>query len=384
MSTTQNAESSPEAGAGSSAPAGAGPANTGGDGGQNNPPSGSAPEAAGGDGAAGQNADDKLSPTERALKNAQAKVAAKKAAAKKDESTTPGSEEQAAGEAGASTPGEPGDDATKKTGEDTTGSGETTPESTVAAPDDWPKEQAEKFAALPSDEARSIVLGFHKEMQGAFTNAMQTLAQERADNRELFDMQARFQNDPKAVLTELAQQAGIEEIFFEKPLPEGEVPEFENQADMIRYAVNKAKEELRGETAKAQSESEQKAAAEAATRQLTEEMEQATKDHTDFADHRPKVIEHLTANPQLSVEDAYRLATYDAIVQMATDGNTSKAELEKVTKELEAIKANSGTPPRNRDTGNGQEKDGLEHLSAGERAYARAQRGQAGRMAARS
>jgi hypothetical protein len=256
--------------------------------------------------------------------------------------------ESAAGDAGASTQGTEANttpsDQTATT--DATSADElaipATNRDSTAAPQNWPEELRAKFETLP-DDGRAVLLDLHKGMQGAFTKGMQAIRQQEAELGEMLQLREQFQVDPRSVLAQLAKSAGVE-VFFERPLPEGEVPQFESAADMAKWAAEQATKRLAAETAK-QEEARQ---AEMRTTQAREgfksELTAAAAKYPDFANHREGIMAVLSATPALSVDAAYRLATYEGLRKLAVEGQAAKKELLALKKQTETQKANATRP----------------------------------------
>lgn len=364
MTATLEQNNTPETGGAGPTETGAVPAPTSEEA-SNLPPSGGTPE---------ESPDEaRKSKAERAMERAQARMAAK-AAEKTTSNPQPG--EQAAGD-GESIPNQGEGDPAAQSGQATTGAegGDkaNSPGSIVEAPADWPAQLQEQFTKLPED-ARPMVLGIAKDLQAGFTRAMQSLADERNHYGELRDQEQKFKADPKGFIQSLAQQANVE-VFFERPLPEGEVPNFESPKDMALWAKEEAKRELLAEQAKRESASQAEADKTARDQEIASEFRTAAADLPDFGDHREGVLNVMAgsmARGRVTVGEAYRLATYDGLYKLAQEGQKAHKELTKLRAEVERNKKTSTTPPKSKTAGelNPEEK----HLSPGMRAYQRAQR----------
>jgi len=316
---------------------------------------------------------------EAALARAQEKIAKRKQ--EEENSAAPAAGEQAPDKTGESTQSKAGEEEeVDKSGKPAAGSEEEesalSTESTVSAPEDWPKEIQERFGALPNDDARQQVVDLYKPMHQAFTQITSERAQERKDNAELFQLQERFNSGAegaKTVIQEIAEQAGIKEVYFEKPLPAGEIPDFENPADLVNFAVKQATENLRKENADRQTDEDRATSEKEAHETLKKELTQAATDHEDFADRRNQVVELLTETPGLTVEQAYRLSVWDGLVEMGQQAETLKTDLATANSEIDKLKAGITTPLPGNKTGE-EDPPEWKNLSAAERAHKRAQR----------
>lgn len=250
--------------------------------------------------------------------------------------------------------------------------------SIVTAPQDWPQPLRERFEKLPDQEARGMVLDIQKDLQRGFTLAMNELAQERTAHKDLFTLHEKFPSDPKTVINELAKRANLE-IFFERPLPEGEVPEFKTPAEMAKWVTEQATRTFRQEQQTAEQARETKAREERAVATLREEFTAAAKDIPDFDQHRHAVVEALAKAPGLSVQQAYRVATYDQVVALAKEGQTAKSELAALKAQNELDRKKATQPPMGLNGAQSAADD--KHLSPGQRAAKRAQQKIAARQA---
>lgn len=241
--------------------------------------------------------------------------------------------------------------------------------STVTAPEDWPAQYREKFSKLPTDDARTMLLDFYKDMQGGYTRATTELSQQREQHKELFAWREQFDSDPKAAIQALAQRAKVE-VFFERPLPAGEVPDFKDPKEMASWIAAETDRKV----AKMAEERDQKAAEQRrkdeAALQLRAELTDAAKAHADFGELKPRIFEKLAAVPGLSVEDAYSLVTLPALVKAAQDGAAAAKELGALKAQIETERKKATQPPVA--AGNGQPKPEDAHLSPAQRAHRRA------------
>lgn len=240
--------------------------------------------------------------------------------------------------------------------------------STVDTPKDWPEAHRARFEKLPQ-EGRALVLDIQKDFQRGLTIATNKLAEMSRGNQEAIETAKQFQADPKATILALAKRAGIE-VFLEKPAAAGKIPEFKTTEEMAQWAADEAAkrtaETLRTEREQAAAETAKKAADDG----LRAEFQQASKDHADFATHKEKVLDILSQTPDLSVDNAYRLATYEGLKKLAQDGDAAVRELAalKATIETERKRATAPTPPAPA----GKSQGDTSHLSAAQRAFSRA------------
>lgn len=235
----------------------------------------------------------------------------------------------------------------------------------ITAPADWPADRRAAFDAMPP-EARTVALGFYKDMQAGFTHAMQGLAGERQRLGELAKTAEAFESDPKTVLQKLAAQKGIP-LWFEAPAAADEVPDFDNPAEMAKWASEQAHQRMQRELAEQrQAEDRQRTAAEA-DRALREELAAAQKAHADFGTHQARIFDLLARAPGLSVSEAYGLATLDGLRQMAVDGQTAQRELAALKAEVERSRKALTAPVAGAE-GNGQQRTDLQNLSPAQRA----------------
>ena len=249
--------------------------------------------------------------------------------------------------------------------------GDAAPDSTVT-PQDWPTEDRETFEKIPED-GKKLVLSMHKRMHAGFTYAMTQLAEEKDKHQDLVTLDTQFQADPKSVIGELAKRAKLE-IFFERPLPEGEIPD-EVLKDPKKYAEYIAAEALKGaqrlfddQTSKRDKETRTTQARE----QLGREFKDAAAAHADFESHRPAIVKALQRSPSLSVEEAYRLTTYDALGKLVGEGEKAKRELGKLVADAERAKKEATRLTAGDGAGASANNAADKLKSTGARAYERA------------
>lgn len=255
---------------------------------------------------------------------------------------------------------------------DTTADEGATPGSTVEAPQDWPEADREAFNKLPN-EGRKLVLDIHRRMHAGFTHAMTQLNEERERRKDLFELDARFNSgDHKGVIAELARRAGIE-VFFERPLPEGEVPQDVLQ-DPQKYSQWLRDEVTRQVAARIQEEQrarEEQQAKERAREDFQREWQEAASKFSDFVQHRDAILTRLRQTPSLSVEAAYQLATYEAVAKRAAEVPRLQQELAKVKGELERLKKTATQPPAAASTHAVSAPPDMRWMSPGQRAFYR-------------
>lgn len=258
--------------------------------------------------------------------------------------------------------------------------------STLQAPQDWPREWTERFAALPTDEARQVVLEMNKDMTAGLQKGLQTLAQQRQGNESLFEsmkqtghepdevvallgLSARFKDDPRGVLEELATSAGVPLASLQDDAP----PEFTDAAALAKWASDKAKRELRRELT---AERQQQTAAQQqqqARDKFNAELKEAADTYADLKTHWPAVTERIAANPLLTVAQAYQLARFGEL-------HTALGERDALKREVAALKAadearrKAATAPPGGQGGRGTPQTPAAGLTRAEQAYERAQR----------
>jgi hypothetical protein len=258
-------------------------------------------------------------------------------------------------------------------GQEKPAAGDTPSAEAAKAPDNWTADRQAKFNAAPP-EARAVIMDFHKEMSAGVTHVLTQLSEERSRHQDLFALNEKFNSGPdgaREVLTALAQQAKIE-LFFDKPEAAEAIPEdvLADPNKLAQYiedrAAKRAAKERQADTEKAAKE----ARAVTAREQLTREFQDAAKAHTDFATHKPAVTQLLQKAPSLSVEEAYRVVTHDALVKLANEAPALKQELTTVKAELDALKKKAtALPPGG---GPGAPKGEDKFLSPADRAWNKA------------
>jgi hypothetical protein len=260
------------------------------------------------------------------------------------------------------------------------------------APKDWPQADRERFAKLPED-GRKLVMDQYQNMRAGLTRANESLARERDQlgvlNQtmrqhgaepgavsELVELSARFESDPQLVIQQLAQQKGLKVHFGDAPTPaadEGGIPEFKTTAEMVTFIENRALERVRKEQTAEQQRAAEQGKREARLTELRTQFTAAKKDIPDFGSYEQSVLDTLAKAPNLSVTQAYRLASYDALAATAGEVPALRAEISALKAEAEAARKRATAPPRAEAPGaNGKANAAGE--SPGMRALARAQR----------
>lgn len=323
---------------------------------------------------------DRRSAAERAFDKADAaRGAAGKGGEQPARQTTSTTTEQAPASSGASTPDAAGEPADQTAAQAAAGAPATPADSTAQAPQDWPEPQRAAFAALPP-EGRALTLDFYKSMQAAFTQATTALSEQRRSHADLIATAERFAADPRAVLQQLGQQAGVE-IFFTEAEARGEPPEFANPAEMAKWVAQQAEAKAEARYREQLAQAEQRAAADAARTALQRELADVAQAHPDFVQHRAAVLERLQRAPGLSVQEAYDLATVAGLRALAVAGRSAQTELAALKAKVENERKRSTEP-----VGAGAAatpKAPPQNLSPAERALARAEAKRAARQGAR-
>ena len=228
---------------------------------------------------------------------------------------------------------------------------DSTPESTKPTvetkptlPDNWPEERKGDFAKLP-EQGQHLLLDIYKDMDSGLQRKLQELATERKQFRNSFGLEPQqihdlaakarqFQEDPVALITALADQKGIK-LYFDQP--DQQMPEFESQEDMAKWLLERSNEKATQAVADQFRKDNAHREKAAKSEQLKQEFLQAAQKYPDFANHREPIIQLLSTS-NVSVDQAYRLATWDNLMKMAKDGSGQSKELEKTRNELETLK----------------------------------------------
>lgn len=313
-----------------------------------------------------------------AADRAQAKLAAAKA--KPNASSAAPAQDTGTGQPAAGTEGAAGEGkeaappGAGEPGQEKPTAGDTPPADSAKAPETWSADRQAKFNTLPT-EARGVVLDFHKEMSAGVTHVLTQLSEERNRHQDLFALNERFTSGAdgaKEVIAQLAQQAKLE-VFFERPAADDKIPDdvLADPVKLAQYIEDRAVK--RG--AKERQAEQEKTAKESRVRQaqdnLTREFQDAGKAHADFATHKPAVAQLLQKAPSLSVEEAYRLVTYDGMVKLVNEAGAGKQQLAQAQKELADLKKKATQLPAGHGAGQPSGED--KTLSPGQRAAKRAE-----------
>lgn len=296
--------------------------------------------------------------------------------------SAPLSTEQAAVSDSASTPATDTTD-TPATGEHDGTSGQTSGDSTPPAdalpqeqqsltpPDSWPKERRAEFENLPT-QGKSLLMDIYKDMERGLKQSFDKLATERKtlqdqygfdtdQLQQLTDRARTFQTDPVAVISQLAEEAGID-VFFKESADT--IPSFDSQEDLVKWLRNQSQQEARQAAANEAKSLRQQQQQAAMKQKLDAEFAEAYRNHPDLADHQDAMIKYISGF-NLPVEMAYRLATYEGLTQLAHNGQNTLAELNKTKAELEKLQKLATMPPGRADGRSRKERaNGLDPYEA--------------------
>ena len=241
----------------------------------------------------------------------------------------------------------------------------------LTPPDSWPKERKDEFSTLP-DAGKSLLMDIYRDMERGLKQSFDKLATEKKtlqnqfgfdtdQIKQLTDRARTFQSDPVAVISQLAEEAGVN-VFFDNQSEQ--IPEFDNQQDLVKWLLDKTSNSARqaaANEAKALKQQQQQAAVK---QKLDAEFAEAYRAHPDLADHQEAIIKYVSG-VNLPVEMAYRLATYEGLTKLAQNGQTTLADLNKTKAELEKLQKLATMPPGRAD---GQSKkvraNGLDQFEA--------------------
>ena len=293
--------------------------------------------------------------------------------------SAPISTEQAAVSDSASTPATDTTD-TPATGEHDGTSGQTSGDSTppgsqepqsLTPPDSWPKERRAEFENLPT-QGKSLLMDIYKDMERGLKQSFDKLATERKtlqdqfgfetdELKDLTDRARTFQTDPVAVISQLAEEAGID-VFFKESADT--IPSFDSQEDLVKWLRNQSQQEARQAAANEAKSLRQQQQQAAMKQKLDAEFAEAYRNHPDLADHQDAMIKYISGF-NLPVEMAYRLATYEGLTQLAHNGQNTLAELNKTKAELEKLQKLATMPPGRADGRSRKERaNGLDPYEA--------------------
>lgn len=255
---------------------------------------------------------------------------------------------------------------------------DSTPEESLNPPDNWPQDRKAAYANLPK-QARTLLMSFYKDMEQGMKKQfakLDTVKKEvesnfGMDTDSLKDLAARakqFQSDPTSVISQLAEEAGID-VFFSDP-DKDEIPEFDSQADLVRYLQEQARNEARQAAANLSKEQQAEQQRAQVQQQVEQEFAQAYQAHPDLLDHKDAVMKYI-GGFNIPVEMAYRLATWEGLAKLASSGNSQQKELEKTKAELENLQKLATMPPGRTDGFSGIKPNGTDPYEA---AWARAEK----------
>lgn len=221
----------------------------------------------------------------------------------------------------------------------------------LTPPDNWPEDRRKEFETLP-DTGKSVLMSIYKDMEKGLKQSFDKLANDRkslSDNygleaEQLEDLAGRFktfQKDPVATISQLAEEAGIEVYFNQQT---DEIPEFDSQADLVKWLQNQSRNEARQAAANETKGLRKQHHQEEVKQRMEQEFATAYQTHPDLPEHKDAVIKYISGF-NLPVEMAYRLATYEGLTQLAQSGNSTKAELDKAKSELEKLQKLATMPP---------------------------------------
>ncbi len=221
----------------------------------------------------------------------------------------------------------------------------------LTPPDNWPEDRRKAFETLP-DTGKSVLMSINKDMEKGLKKSFDKLANDRKQIESSFGLEAEqlkdladryqtFQKDPVATISQLAEEAGIE-VYFNQQTEE--IPEFDSQADLVKWLQNQSRNEARQAAATEAKALKDQRHQDEVKQRMEQEFAQAYKAHPDLSDHKDAVIKYISGF-NLPVEMAYRLATYEGLTQLAQNGHSTKAELDKARSELEKLQKLSTMPP---------------------------------------
>lgn len=272
------------------------------------------------------------------------------------------------------------------TGETSGPEGDSTSKSqSLTPPDSWSEERRAEYNKLP-DAGKGLIMSFYKDMERGLKQSFDKLATERKTLQDNFGLESdqlkalaerakNFQTDPATVISELAEEAGIE-VYFQNPEANAPIPEFESQEQLVRWLQQQSRNEARQAAANEAKTLKQQRQQEELKTNMAKEFEEAHKSHPDLADHQESIQKYILGF-NIPVEMAYRLATWEGLAKLAQGGQSTQAELSKAKAELERLQKLSTMPPGRADgRSQGQRANGLDVF---EHAYANAERSRANR-----
>ena len=257
--------------------------------------------------------------------------------------------------------------------DDSTSSGQS-----LTPPDSWPEDRRTEFDALPAN-GKALLMSIHKDMERGLKQSFDKLATERNALKETFGLESdqlkslaerakTFQTDPVTVISQLAEEAGID-VYFQDQEANQAIPEFDTQEELVKWLQEQSRKEARQAAANETKTLREQRQLEETKAKVQQEFDQAYKAHPDLADHKDVVIQYISGF-NLPVEMAYRLATYEGLAKLAQQGQGTQANLDKSKAELERLQKFSTMPPGRPDgRSQKQQTNGMDQLEA---AYNRA------------
>jgi hypothetical protein len=138
---------------------------------------------------------------------------------------------------------------------------------------------------------------------------------------------------------------------------------------MAKWSTEQALKKLRAEMRQSEQQRNQEAEQARTAAELRAEFAETASKYKDFATHKDGVIAHMKQHPGLSVENAYRLSTYDGLMKLAVEGQKANSELRKL-KAQQTASASVATRPVG--TGNAALTTPHSNLPPAEAAFERA------------
>ena len=285
----------------------------------------------------------RVDPFEAAAQRAEAKI---KARQEKTAASTVAEHAGADTSAAVSTPADPGaavaDAATRAPGEAPAAS-------TADAPQNWPAERRDAFAKLP-DEARSLVMSFHKDMQAGFTRATQEVAQIKQQADDFSRLQAAAKADPEGFLRGLAQQLGVTAPVA----AEAEPPEFSTIQEATAWAAEQGFAKARDWMTR-ERQAEQAALAQSQARGAFEAELAEVRRLPGFAEVEDQAVQAVIGSQGfLSLRQAYDLARVQDLEAKANRAAVLEAQLAGKARTEETRRKGLGLPVAG--TGHGSER----------------------------
>ena len=232
-----------------------------------------------------------------------------------------------------------------------------------------PPEQTSEELLSPEkyEELRKDPEALRKELNKAFTQKTQALAEQRKALEPYQDLVKGLQEDPQGTVQALAEQLGIKIEQAETKVEVKEAadkvtsalkrhlgPDLEFLADKLAPALKDAVKELAGEVVSKEVEplkkQTQEMQAETVRQQIDANLELFTKKHPDWKKHEAKMTEigtrlHPAPDPKTGkpptwmeyMEDLYYLATKDV-----REGDLTKKTVERMTESAKKSESSAG------------------------------------------